>query len=164
MRILVQLCSCHISKIIAMLIAITEILTFSLYGIDFKCSFIYSSNHEPPKPRHKHTQHLHNLRTMWNHLSTHYVHCRVKWSSVSALICLIQPDENPSPVITFRRQSKWCYTTGQDWKGRKELPHSTDKKSSRTWSDWDQHLGAIEESFNEPLKKCYHIVNPLFLW
>lgn len=38
MRILVQLCSCHISKIIAMLIAITEILAFSLYGIDFKCN------------------------------------------------------------------------------------------------------------------------------
>lgn len=38
MGILVQLCLCHISKIIAMLIAITEILTFSLYGIDFKCN------------------------------------------------------------------------------------------------------------------------------
>lgn len=101
---------------------------------------------------------------MWNHLSTHYAHCRVKWSSVSALIRLIQPDEDRGLVITFHRQRNRCCNTGQDWRDSKKLPHSVVRESSRTGSDWAKHLKAIEECFNGPLKKCYYIVNPQFLW
>lgn len=77
---------------------------------------------------------------------------------------LIQSDEDPCVVITFHSQTSRCYNTAHGSMDSKELTHSIGRKNSRSWSDWAEHLKAIEESFNRPLKKCYYIANPVFLW
>lgn len=73
-----------------------------------------------------------NLRTLWNHLSSHYVQGRVKWSSLSALIQLdsFSLMKTRGPVITF--QTNGCSSTAR----------SSEKLmwTETAHLDWDGHL------------------------
>lgn len=90
----------------------------------------------------------HNLRTLWNHLSSHYVQARVKWSSLSALIPLgsFSLMKTRSPAITFQRN--WCSCT---------VRHSMKLMWIETANrDWDGHLKAPTVVFNAPSKRRKH--------
>lgn len=90
----------------------------------------------------------HNLRTLWNHLSRHYVEARVKWSSLSALILLVSFSlmKTQGPVITFQRN--WCSCTVRD--SMKLMWIETARH------DWDGHLKAPKVVFNGPSKRRKH--------